>query len=183
MPALAVLLRDREAGQALHMITLTLTRMAEGGLFDQLGGGTVTRSMPAGRSRISRKCWRDNTQLLDLYAQAAMTTGEPLFAGVARRTADWLLRELGNGEGALYSSLDADSEGHEGQFYVWQRERVQQTLTAPEFGICVARFGLDLAPNFEGQWHLRIADSLEHIAATQRLSTGTGAHQHRQCLR
>jgi uncharacterized protein YyaL (SSP411 family) len=171
VPALALLLRERQASQAQHMVALTLTRMAEGGLFDQLGGGFFRYSVDA-RWEIPHyeKMLYDNAQLLNLYAQGAAATGEPLFAETARRTADWLLREFGNGEGALYSSLDADSEGHEGRFYVWQRERVHEALAAQEFTVIAARFGLDLAPNFEGQWHLRVSASLEHIAQTHGLT-------------
>src|SRR5664280_1629057 len=73
-------------------------------------------------------------------------------------------------DGALYSSLDADSEGHEGRFYLWQRESVQEALAPQEWAVFAARFGMDAAPNFEGQWHLRVSASLESIAATQRLS-------------
>jgi uncharacterized protein len=172
VPGLALLLRDWQAdSQALHMVTLTLTRMAEGGMFDQLGGGFFRYSVDA-RWEIPHfeKMLYDNAQLLDLYAQGAAASGDPLLAETARRTADWLLREFDNGEGALYSSLDADSEGHEGRFYVWRRESVQQALGAHESPVFEARFGLDLAPNFEGQWHLRVSSSLEHIAQTHGLS-------------
>jgi hypothetical protein len=145
--------------------------MAEEGLFDQLGGGFFRYSVDA-RWEIPHfeKMLYDNGQLLALYAQAAAASGAQLFAAAAGSTADWMLREFGNGEGALYSSLDADSEGHEGRFYVWQLEPVRAALTAPEWNVFAARFGLDAAPNFEQQWHLRVRDGLEHIAASQQLS-------------
>ncbi|HEY2418232.1 MAG TPA: thioredoxin domain-containing protein [Steroidobacteraceae bacterium] len=176
VPALALLLRGWQAdagadSHALHMVTLTLTRMAEGGLFDQLGGGFFRYSVDA-RWEIPHfeKMLYDNAQLLNLYAQGAAATGDPLFAETARRTADWMLREFANGDGALYSSLDADSEGHEGRFYVWQRETVQQALAVDEFASFAALFGLDLAPNFEGQWHLRVSAGLESIGRSQGLT-------------
>ncbi|MGH8230948.1 MAG: thioredoxin domain-containing protein, partial [Steroidobacteraceae bacterium] len=68
-----------------------------------------------------------------------------------------------------YSSLDADSEGHEGRFYVWQREAVQQALPADEWRLFAPRFGLDGAPNFEGQWHLCVRAGLDAIAQQQQL--------------
>jgi len=91
----------------------------------------------------------DNALLLALYAQAAAATGEALFIATVEGTAAWLLRELRDAGGALYSSLDADSEGHEGRFYVWQREAVQQALTPQEFAVCAPHFGLDRPANFE----------------------------------
>jgi uncharacterized protein len=86
-----------------------------------------------------------------------------------------LLRELradadARDDGALYSSLDADSEGHEGRFYVWDRETVQQALTPQEYAVFAPRFGLDGAANFEHQWHLCVRSSLDAIGAAQQLS-------------
>ena len=183
-PGLALLLRDWHASarddapdlQALYMATLSLTRMAEGGLFDQLGGGFCRYSVDA-RWEIPHfeKMLYDNALLLGVYAEAAAATGERLFADTVEHTVAWLLRELRAGadsgcDGALYSSLDADSEGHEGRFYVWEREAVQQALTPQEYAVFAPRFGLDGAANFEHQWHLCVRSSLDAIAAAQQLS-------------
>jgi len=179
VPDLARLLRDWHASahadvpdlQALYMAGLTLTRMAEGGLFDQLGGGFFRYSVDVGwQIPHFEKMLYDNALLLGLYAQSALATGEALFRDTATRTAAFLLRELASPEGALYSSLDADSDGHEGRFYVWQREAVQAALPAQQGSVFAARFGLDGAPNFEGQWHLAVHAGLEAIAEQQRLS-------------
>jgi len=163
VPALSRLLRDWYASdaQALHMVQLTLTGMAEGGLFDQLGGGFFRYSVDA-RWEIPHfeKMLYDNAQLLGLYAEAAAASAQPLFADTASSTAAWMLREFANGEGALYSSLDADSQGHEGSYYLWQRESVQQALEPQEWAVFAARFNLELPPNFEGQWHLRVTAQL-----------------------
>jgi uncharacterized protein len=67
-------------------------------------------------------------------------------------------------EGGYYSSLDADSEGHEGRFYLWEREQVRALLTAEEFAVLARHFGLDRPANFEGRWHLYVAASAEEIA-------------------
>jgi uncharacterized protein YyaL (SSP411 family) len=179
VPGLARLLRDWHASaeqdapdlQALYMSTLSLTRMAEGGLFDQLGGGFCRYSVDAEwQIPHFEKMLYDNALLLGLYAEAAAATGERLFADTVERTVQWMLREILDGGGALYSSLDADSEGHEGRFYVWQREAVQPALTPLEYAAFAARFGLDGAANFEGQWHLCVRASLDSIAAAQQLS-------------
>jgi uncharacterized protein YyaL (SSP411 family) len=179
--SLARLLRDwhTSAGaaapdlQALYMATLTLTRMGEGGLFDQLGGGFCRYSVDE-RWEIPHfeKMLYDNAQLLAVYSEAAAATAETLFADIATRTADWMLRELRSHEhGAFHSSLDADSEGREGRFYVWQPDEVRAALTESEWEIYSARFGLDGAPNFEGHWHLTIHASRESLAQRHHVTT------------
>ena len=106
----------------------------------------------------------DNALLLPVYAQAAVATGDSFYARIANRTADWALREMLAPEGGFYSSLDADSEGHEGRFYVWDREEIRQALSDEEYTVFAPRFGLDREPNFEGRWHLHAFRSLESIA-------------------
>ena len=156
--------------QALYMTTLTLTRMAEGGLFDQLGGGFYRYSVDE-RWAIPHfeKMLYDNATLLPAYAEAALATGEPLYASVVDRTVDWLLAEMRAPDGGFYSSLDADSEGHEGRYYVWEAAQLDALLEADEKAVAVARFGFDAPPNFEGHAHHAIvARSLEQIATEQQ---------------
>ena len=153
------------------MATLTLTRMARGGLFDQLGGGFYRYTVDQ-RWEIPHfeKMLYDNAQLLAVYAQAAAATGETLFARAATRTADWMLHELrANSGSALYCSLDADSEGHEGKFYVWTPAQVRAALNPLEWQLFAEHFGLDAAPNFEGQWHLTVRMSRESQAERHQL--------------
>jgi uncharacterized protein YyaL (SSP411 family) len=151
--------------KALYMATLTLTRMAEGGLYDQLGGGFARYSVDgAWMIPHFEKMLYDNGQLLCEYARAHLATGEALYAKVAHETADWVLRDMRSAAGSFYSSLDADSEGHEGKFYVWRRDEVQSLLTPREYSAFSARFGLDRSANFEGEWHLHIYASLDDIA-------------------
>jgi uncharacterized protein len=141
--------------KALYIATLTLTRMAEGGIYDQLGGGFARYSVDEyWMIPHFEKMLYDNGQLLAAYAQATLATGEGLFARVTAETAEWLLRDMRAPEGGFYSSLDADSEGHEGKFYVWNRAEVLSLLTPAEYASFARRFGLDRAPNFEGLWHL-----------------------------
>jgi hypothetical protein len=153
--------------QALYMAALTLTRMAEGGLYDQLGGGFCRYSVDAyWMIPHFEKMLYDNGALLACYAQAAVATGDALFARVARETADWTLREMQSPGGGYYSSLDADSEGHEGRYYVWTPDEVRPLLTAEQFAAFERRFGLDREPNFEGKaWHLHGFRSVEEVAA------------------
>jgi uncharacterized protein YyaL (SSP411 family) len=148
--------------KALFMASLTLTRMAEGGIYDQLGGGFARYSVDDSWTIPHfEKMLYDNGQLLGTYAVAAIATGEPLFARVTGETADWVLRDMRAPEGGFYSSLDADSQGHEGKFYVWNRSEVRALLTAPEYEVFAPRFGLNQAANFEGEWHLHVQASPE----------------------
>jgi len=158
--------------KALFMATLTLTRMAEGGIYDQLGGGFARYSVDDSWTIPHfEKMLYDNGQLLGAYATAALATGERLFARIAAETADWVLRDMRAPEGGFYSSLDADSQGHEGRFYVWNPAEVRALLTEAEFEILARRFGLDQAANFEGEWHLRTHASIDEPAADHLLQS------------
>ena len=107
----------------------------------------------------------DNGPLLALCAQAWQATGEDLFRRVAAETGEWAMREMQSPEGGYYSSLDADSEGEEGKFYVWQPEEVRGLLADGDYPVFAARFGLDRPPNFEGRhWHLHVWTDLEELA-------------------
>jgi len=150
--------------KALYMATLSLTRMAEGGLFDQLGGGFSRYSVDAAwMIPHFEKMLYDNGQLLQIYAWATVATGEPLFGRAAAETAEWALRDMRSPEGGFYSSFDADSEGHEGEFYVWDRAEVRTLLTPEEYALMATRFGLDREPNFEGRYHLHAFAPLDAV--------------------
>ncbi len=153
-------------GRAREMALVTLTRMAEGGLFDQLGGG-FCRYSTDDRWQIPHfeKMLYDNGLLLRLYAEAWQVDGNPLFRRVTEETAGWVLREMQADHGGYYSSLDADSEGEEGRFYVWDREEVRSALDARAFSLVERIYGLDEAPNFEDRhWHLAVRCGLDQAA-------------------
>jgi uncharacterized protein len=150
---------------SLYMTSLTLTRMAEGGIYDQLGGGFARYSVDQyWMIPHFEKMLYDNAQLLAVYAQAGSATGDTLFQRVANETADWIIRDLQAPAGAFWSTLDADSEGHEGKFYVWDAAEVRRRLPNATFDVFSRRFGFDRAANFEGSWHLHAYRSLEEIA-------------------
>jgi uncharacterized protein len=150
------------AHSPLTMAVTTLTRMAEGGIYDQLAGGFARYSVDDTWSIPHfEKMLYDNGQLLGTYASAAAATGEKLFAHAAGETADWLLRDMRSPEGGFYASLDADSAGREGKFYVWTRAEVESLLSEREYAVFAPRFGLAEEPNFEGEWHLRVRAPLE----------------------
>ncbi len=150
--------------QALYMATLTLKRMAEGGLYDQLGGGFSRYSVdPHWMIPHFEKMLYDNGPLLALCAQASVATGDDFFRRIANETAAWVTREMQSAEGGFYSTLDADSEGHEGRFYVWNRAEVESLLPPDEHRVLARRYGLDREPNFEGAWHLHCYVAIEQI--------------------
>ena len=147
--------------QALYIATLTLRRMGEGGINDQLGGGFSRYSVDDyWMIPHFEKMLYDNGALLAVYAEAVVATGDRFYADVAGRTADWAIREMQSPEGGFYSSFDADSEGHEGKFYVWDREEVREALTEAEYAVFAPRYGLDREANFEGRWHLHVFQPL-----------------------
>jgi uncharacterized protein len=151
---------------ALEAAVFTLRKMAEGGIYDQLGGGFARYSVDE-RWAIPHfeKMLYDNGWLLRLYADAWTLTRDPLFARVCEETCAWVMREMQSPEGGYYSSLDADSEGEEGRYYVWSVEEIRAHLTPEEFAVVVPAFGLDGPPNFENHaWHLVAARSIENPA-------------------
>jgi len=159
---------------ALTMVRLTLTKMAEGGIYDQLGGGFCRYSVDQHWTIPHfEKMLYDNGPLLALYSDAWRVTGEPLFQRVVRETAAWVMREMQSPEGGYYSSFDADSEHEEGKFYVWTPAEAKALLSQEEFAVVELHYGLDGAPNFEGRaWHLRVAKPLAYAA--HRLGIGIG---------
>ncbi len=159
--------------RALEMATHTLRAMADGGIYDQLGGGFCRYSVDE-RWMIPHfeKMLYDNAQLLSLYSDAAKATGDADLARVAVETAEWVMRDMQSAEGGYYSSLDADSEGEEGKFYVWTLDEVRGPLSDAEADVVVARYGLDGRPNFEGKWHLNVHAPLAAVAARLELDAG-----------
>jgi hypothetical protein len=168
--------QDQPDLQALYMATLTLTRMAEGGIYDQLGGGFCRYSVdPYWMIPHFEKMLYDNGQLLAVSAQAAVATGDALFRRITEETADWILRDMEQPAGGYYSTLDADSEGHEGRFYVWTPDEARSLLDPAEYDTLSRRFGLDREANFEGHWHLHafkpMAQVAEETQATEEQAT------------
>ncbi|MGF1525500.1 MAG: thioredoxin domain-containing protein [Candidatus Competibacterales bacterium] len=152
--------------EAKGVVNVTLTAMAQGGIYDHLGGGFCRYATDA-RWMIPHfeKMLYDNGPLLALYAQAHRAFGSEGYRQVALETAQWVVGEMQSPEGGYYSSLDADSEGEEGRFYVFDRDAVADALTGDEYAVAAPRFGLDQPANFEGRWHLYGAKTLEEVAS------------------
>jgi len=135
---------------ALQMAAGTCEAMARGGMYDQLGGGFARYSVDAGWVVPHfEKMLYDNALLARVYAHLWRRTGSPLARRVAQETCDWMLRELRTGEGGLAASLDADSEGEEGKFYVWRPAELHAVLGPADGEFAAGVFGVTGAGTFE----------------------------------
>ncbi len=155
-------------GPGLEMTRVTLQNMADGGIYDHVGGGFARYSVDETWTIPHfEKMLYDNGPLLALFADSWVVTGAPAFRRVVEETAAWVMREMQAPAGGYYSSLDADSEHEEGKFYVWTPDQVRALLTDAEFSVVAPHYGLDGAPNFEDRhWHLRITKPLTAVADT-----------------
>ena len=151
---------------ALGMARLTLTKMAEGGIYDQLGGGFCRYSVDAHWTIPHfEKMLYDNGPLLRLYSDLWLADRQPLYARIVRDTAGWIMREMQSPAGGYYSSFDADSEHVEGKFYVWMPDEIKRALSVEEYAVVEPHYGLDVRPNFEREyWHLRVTKPLAVVA-------------------
>ena len=164
-------INPEEKSQLAGMIDLTLRKMATGGIYDQIGGGFCRYSVDATWTIPHfEKMLYDNGPLLDIYTKYWQITGDDYFKTIALETADWIIRDMQGPEGGYYSTLDADSEGVEGKFYVWDREEIRSLLNEQDYRICESYYGLNNPANFEGKWHLRIDTPLTSVAQTMDIS-------------
>ena len=143
--------------EALAMVTLTLEKMARGGIYDQLGGGFHRYSVD--RYWLVphfEKMLYDNALLAQLYTQTYQVTRQPLFARIARSILDYTRREMTAPEGGFYSTQDADSEGEEGRFFVWTPQEVVDLLGEEDGAAFCRYFDVTERGNFEGKNILNI---------------------------
>lgn len=159
------------AEEARQLLTLTLRRMADGGIYDQVGGGFARYSVDA-RWLVPHfeKMLYDNAQLSRQYLRAWQLTGERYFRAIAEEIYDYILREMTAPAGGFFSATDADSEGVEGKFFVWTIEEARTALAplADEvpraLEIAVECFGMSASGNFEGSNILHLPRPLEESA-------------------
>jgi uncharacterized protein YyaL (SSP411 family) len=138
------------ARAALRMAEGTCEAMARGGMYDQLGGGFARYSVDAAWVVPHfEKMLYDNALLARVYLHLWRRTGSELARRVAEETCDWMLRELRTGEGGLAASLDADSEGEEGRFYVWRPDELRAILGPEDAEFAAEVFGVTEAGTFE----------------------------------
>ena len=179
---ITLLLHQAKTGNkaAEAMALQMLSAMANGGIYDQIGGGFCRYSVDE-RWNIPHfeKMLYDNGQLLFLYCDGWQISKNPRYQQIVEETVTWLVREKTDKQGAFYSSLDADSldaHGHseEGAFYVWQPDAVKALLTPEEFAVASSCFGFDRAANFEGvAWNPYLARLPEHDEIVSLMSAQT----------
>jgi uncharacterized protein len=158
--------------QLAKLVHLTLRNIAEGGIYDQLGGGfhrySTERTWTVPHFE---KMLYDNAQLVELYSQAYKLNKDPLYKRVVAETLTFVKREMTNPEGSFYSALDADSNHKEGEFYVWTVEEIKAVLANNEdAAFLLSVYGTD-KPNFEGKFQiLRLPKALSEIAKDQKIT-------------
>ena len=152
--------------KALEMLTTTLTRMANGGIFDHLGGGFARYSTDERwLAPHFEKMLYDNAQLIKLYILAHQVTGQIEYFLTAKESLEYLLREMHSPEGGFYSAQDADSEGVEGKFFVWNEAEIDAVLGA-DSPIFKHAYGVTAHGNWEHHNILtRVASDAELLAA------------------
>ncbi len=164
---------QRGEPMSLHMAEHTLTKMAHGGIYDQLGGGFARYSTDE-RWLVPHfeKMLYDNALLARVYLHAWQVTGKPLYRRVVEETLDFVMREMRHDGGGFYSSYDADSEGEEGKFYVWTAGEIRAALGDDAAGF-MATYDVSETGNWEGHNILHLPsgadeDQVAEMAAARR---------------
>ncbi len=159
---------DAAEPSALEMVLQTLRGMAHGGIYDQLGGGFSRYSVDE-RWLVPHfeKMLYDNAQLVRVYVHAWQISDEPLFERIARETLDYLISEMLDESGGLYSAQDADSEGIEGKFFLWTIEEVAALLNADDAALAEEAYGLTPGGNFSDPHHPELTGhNVLHVSVT-----------------
>ncbi|MFQ5665848.1 MAG: thioredoxin domain-containing protein [Candidatus Binatia bacterium] len=165
----------RHSGQQryLQMVLHTLRQMARGGIYDQLGGGFHRYSVDE-RWLVPHfeKMLYDNAQLVPLYLSAYQLTGEPFFAEIARDVLAYVSREMRSAEGGFYATQDADSEGEEGRFFLWDVAEVRACLGDEAADLVCRYWDVSEAGNFEHRNILHVTLEVEQLARMFRRDAG-----------
>ncbi|HEX8774966.1 MAG TPA: thioredoxin domain-containing protein [Pyrinomonadaceae bacterium] len=156
---------------ALEMARHTCRKMAEGGMYDQLGGGFHRYSTDE-RWLVPHfeKMLYDNALLSRQYLHLYQQTGEDFYRRIVVETLDYVVREMTDANGGFYSTQDADSEGHEGKFFVWTVDEIREVLGEEDATLFCAYYDVTPQGNFEGQNILNVRRSLEDAAKAEGVS-------------
>ena len=159
--------------KALQMVELTLSKMARGGMYDQIGGGFHRYSTDElWLVPHFEKMLYDNAQLAQLYLHAWQATGKQCYRRIVEQVLSYVEREMLDPQGGFYSAQDADTEGEEGRFFVWEPAEIDDLLGEEAGRIVRAFYDVTDAPNFEGRNILWAPSSDEEVAAELGLTLG-----------
>ncbi len=159
--------------RALFMVERTLDMMQRGGIYDHLGGGFSRYSVDESwLVPHFEKMLYDNALLIYSYLEAWQLTKKPLYKQICEDIITYVLRDMTHPEGGFYSAEDADSEGHEGRFYTWTLEEVQNILGQEESGLFCEFYDIKKDSNFEGRNILHTKSRLEEFAKQKELDAG-----------
>jgi len=160
--------RESRAG-VLQMATTTLDKMAAGGIYDQLGGGFHRYSVDEHwLVPHFEKMLYDNALLTQAYLEAYLATDDKNYARIVRETCDYVLRDMTDAAGGFYSTEDADSEGHEGKYYVWDLAEIEQILGADAAADFAYVYDVTAGGNFEGHNILNLPKTMAQCAQVRR---------------
>jgi len=161
----------QHSSEALEMVQHTSREMAQGGMYDQLGGGFHRYSVDAQwLVPHFEKMLYDNALLSRLYLHLFQVTKDDFARRIAQETLDYVVREMTDAGGGFYSSQDADSEGVEGKFFVWSREEIVDALGEDDGRLFCEHFDVTERGNFEGENILHVTSSLEDTAKRLNVS-------------
>ncbi len=175
-PTLSFLLHEGErtkSADLLGMVTLTLDKMAQGGIYDQIGGGfhrySTERTWTVPHFE---KMLYDNAQLAEVYARAYRLTKKPLYRQILLETLAYLDREMVSKEGAFYSSQDAETHHEEGRFYVWTDKEIEAALpNKADSDLLRKVYGAAGKPNFEEKYHiLKLSKPIAEVAKEMKIT-------------
>ncbi len=157
--------------QGAEMLYFTLDHLAAGGIHDQLGGGFHRYSTDRfWRVPHFEKMLYDNAQLADVYVAAFKATNNPLYKSVAEDIFTFVLRDLTDDQGGFYSALDAETDGVEGQYYVWSRDDVKKALEPEDVRLFGQHYGMHREPNFEHGYVLEVVRPISKLAEEFKLT-------------
>jgi uncharacterized protein len=153
-------------------VATTLKKMAYGGIYDQIGGGYARYSTDMlWKVPHFEKMLYDNAQLVSLYAEAYQALRDPMYKQVVYETLEFVQRELTSFEGAFFTSLDADTEGEEGNFYVWEKEDLKRLL-GDKYSVAQEYYNINDFGKWEGKFILLRRNSDEEVAKKLNMPVG-----------
>ena len=159
-----------QTGDSLDILDKSLTAMAEGGLFDQLGGGFHRYSTDRQwRVPHFEKMLYDNGLLAKLFLDMFQATKQDIYQTIPRETFSWLFREMTSPEGAFYASQDADSEGSEGTYYTWELKEVMNLLGPKHAKVFATAYGLVARGHVDGRNVLHVSERVEPLAEAESI--------------